>query len=67
MVCTEACGLGVDLHNIVRVVQWQISDLLMSSRLNQRFGRAGRDPEVQSISLLFVQKQYFLKPSGQAS
>ena len=67
MVCTEACGLGVDLHNIVRVVQWQISELLTSSRLIQRFGRAGRDPKVQAISLLFVQKQYFLTPSGQAS
>ena len=44
LVCTDACGMGLDLDNIGRVVQWDVNSALVLISLYQRFGRAGRDP-----------------------
>lgn len=61
MVCTEACGLGVNLSNIARVVQWKVSNKLDASKFIQRAGRAGRVRDMDAVAILFVPKRYILR------
>src|SRR6202165_3006751 len=53
-VCTDAFGLGVNIPDIVRVIQWGVSPLLNTSSLFQRIGRAARDPGYLGIAVIYV-------------
>ncbi|KAK3804519.1 MAG: hypothetical protein J3Q66DRAFT_291122 [Benniella sp.] len=44
---TEAVGMGCDLDNVVRVVQFKLPSTILS--LVQRLGRAARDPLLQGL------------------
>jgi RecQ family ATP-dependent DNA helicase len=52
LLATEAVGMGCDINNIVRVVQYGIPPSLAA--LIQRLGRAARDPNMQGIGLTIV-------------
>ncbi|KAF8327239.1 uncharacterized protein EI90DRAFT_3127296 [Cantharellus anzutake] len=54
---TESLGLGFDLPNIARLVQFGPPDNL--STLAQRFGRAARDPDMSGIVILLAPRDYF--------
>ncbi|RPB28164.1 P-loop containing nucleoside triphosphate hydrolase protein, partial [Terfezia boudieri ATCC MYA-4762] len=53
MVCTEACGMGLDVPDVQRVIQWRVSHRCNLSSLCQRFGRAARRPDIQALAILF--------------
>jgi len=52
LVATEAAGLGCDIPDISRVVQFKCPMDLMT--LVQRLGRAARNPELQGLGILLV-------------
>jgi superfamily II DNA/RNA helicase len=55
MICTDACGMGVDLRAIKRVVQWKVMSNLSIEGIDQRAGRAGRDrKEPLAIAVTFI-------------
>ncbi|KAF8325573.1 P-loop containing nucleoside triphosphate hydrolase protein, partial [Cantharellus anzutake] len=54
---TETLGLGFDLPNITRLVQFGPPNNL--STLAQRFGRAARDPDTTGIVILLAPWDYF--------
>jgi hypothetical protein len=58
--CIDAAGMGVDIPDIEVVMQWKISPHLTIATLWQRIGRAGRDPKVKAISVLFVDQKQIL-------
>ncbi|KAL9933835.1 hypothetical protein V8E36_007493 [Tilletia maclaganii] len=52
VVSTSALGMGSDMRDIVRVIQWRIADSL--SAIMQRIGRGGRDPSTLADGILLV-------------
>jgi hypothetical protein len=52
--------MDLDIPDIDVVMQWKISPHLTIATIWQRIGRAGRDPEVQAISELFVDQKQIL-------
>jgi hypothetical protein len=56
VVCTDAFGLGINISDIERVVQWEVDDRLMGSTLSQRIGRAARDPLLTGVAIIYIQK-----------
>ncbi|KAF8430079.1 hypothetical protein EV426DRAFT_513349, partial [Tirmania nivea] len=38
LICTDACGIGLDIPDIERVVQWRLSQCCNLSSLYQRLG-----------------------------
>ncbi|OAQ22065.1 P-loop containing nucleoside triphosphate hydrolase protein, partial [Linnemannia elongata AG-77] len=52
LLATEAVGMGCDINNIIRVVQYGIPLSLAS--LIQRLGRAARDSKLQGVGLTIV-------------
>ena len=65
LVCTDACGMGVDLRTIERVVQWDINEGLQMVSLTQRIGRAGRDPNIKALAIVFAPPDCFV-PAGES-
>lgn len=63
-ICTDAFGLGVDIPDILRVVQWDIDGRLKLNALIQRLGRCARDPNRTGIGVIYV-KQSILSALAQ--
>ena len=59
-VCTECAGLGINLRDILRSFQWKVSKHLTLPDLLQRLGRAGRDPTLQAVAMVFVNTSQIL-------
>ena len=55
-VCTEAAGMGVDVPDISRVIQWTVSRQLNISNFWQRAGRCGRNRDLPGVAILFYNK-----------
>ncbi|KAJ7067778.1 P-loop containing nucleoside triphosphate hydrolase protein, partial [Mycena amicta] len=53
LICTDAAGMGCNIPNIARVVQWKLPPSLSS--LLQRAGRAVRKAELQGLAVLLVE------------
>ncbi|KAF8340422.1 P-loop containing nucleoside triphosphate hydrolase protein, partial [Cantharellus anzutake] len=51
--CTDACGMGLDLHRVKIVVQYRLPKKI--DAMVQRFGRAGRDQSIDAIAILMVE------------
>lgn len=60
LICTEAAGMGVNISDIKRVVQWKIYQHLTFAAMLQRIGRAGRDTNILAVSIVFVGKKYIM-------
>lgn len=57
VVCTDAFGLGIDIPDIMRCVQWQVNEKLNIARLNQRMGRCVRGKDLEGVSIVFASRQ----------
>ncbi|KAF8241246.1 hypothetical protein K440DRAFT_523173, partial [Wilcoxina mikolae CBS 423.85] len=51
LVCTSAAGIGVDINDVERVVQWWLPLLATFDDLWQRFGRCARDPKLSGLAM----------------
>lgn len=60
LICTDAAGMGINIPDIKRVIQWKIFDLLTLATLVQRIGRAGRDTGILAVTVVFVEKRHIL-------
>lgn len=56
LVCTEAAGMGVDVPDVSRVIQWTVSRQLNISNFWQRAGRCGRNRNLPGVAVLFYNK-----------
>ena len=63
LVCTEAAGMGVDIADVQRVIQWGVPNFINLSTLWQRMGRAGRSRDTQAVFTLWLQKSMRIKTS----
>ncbi|KAI0267689.1 P-loop containing nucleoside triphosphate hydrolase protein, partial [Gloeopeniophorella convolvens] len=54
---TDVGGMGVDLPDILLVVQWRVPSDLCT--LVQRFGRAARSLELQGLAILIAEPKHF--------
>ncbi|KAF9537693.1 P-loop containing nucleoside triphosphate hydrolase protein, partial [Agrocybe pediades] len=66
LLTTEAAGMGCDIPDIVRVVQFMVPKNM--SVWMQRAGRAGRNPSISAHAVLLVQPSVFqeVKSSGRS-
>lgn len=64
LVCTEAAGMGVDIPDIRRVIQWGVPNFINLSTLWQRMGRAGRSQDTQAVFTLWLQRSMSIKLAG---
>jgi hypothetical protein len=60
LVCTDACGLGVNIREVDYVVQWKLTCKLDIEGLVQRIGRAGRKREIDAAAIIFVNINAFV-------
>lgn len=60
LICTDAAGMSINIPNITQVIQWKVSEQLTLAVLMQRFGRAGRNPRIAVVALLFVEECHLL-------
>ena len=61
LVCTDAAGMGVNIPDVARAIQWKISDHLVLAALLQRIGRAGREKRLPAVAIVFVESKHFLE------
>jgi superfamily II DNA helicase RecQ len=55
MVCTDAVGLGLDVPDIERVIQWKVPEWMTVSSWWQRAGRAARGASTNGLAVLYYQ------------
>lgn len=60
LVCTDAAGMGVNLQDVVRAIQWKILEHLTLAALLQRIGRAGRDQAMPAVAIVFIDSKHIL-------
>lgn len=56
-VCTDAFGVGVNVKDITRVIQWHVDFKLAVASLYQRIGRAARNPSLLGTAIIYVNKK----------
>jgi superfamily II DNA or RNA helicase len=61
MVCTDAVGMGLDVPDIERVVQWRVPGWLTVSGWWQRAGRAARHPEAAGAAIVYYEQSCQVK------
>ena len=54
--------MGIDIKDIVRVVQWGLTSLVTMLTLWQRLGRAGQAPNIQGVGIIFYTKPLHIGP-----
>ena len=54
-ICTDAVGMGVDIPDVERVIQWKVPEFLSLCGLWQRFGRAARHPSMQGLGIIYYE------------
>ena len=64
LVCTEATGMGVNVRNVARAIQWRIAEHLTLAAPLQRIGRAGQDPDLPAVVIVFAQTKHILSPEN---
>jgi hypothetical protein len=55
MVCTDAVGMGLDVPDIQRVIQWRVPEWLTVAGWWQRAGRAARDPKISGMAVIYYE------------
>lgn len=56
VLATDAFSLGVNIHDIDLIIQWDINEKLTIESLSQRMGRGSRAPGRMSTSIIYVRK-----------
>ena len=56
LICTDAYGLGIDIPDVVRVIQWWVDEKFTIFGVSQRMGRAVRNPSLVGVGVVYVQK-----------
>ena len=59
-ICTECAGMGINIPDIMRAVQFKIPDFIALPELLQRLGRGGRDKSCAAIAIVFVHPSQIL-------
>ncbi len=57
-IATDACGMGMDFHEISGIVQWKLTLVVTAAMLFQRFGRGGWNLDILANAQLFFQSGY---------
>lgn len=55
VICTDALGMGSDVKEVRRVIQWRLDSTTTLTSWWQRIGRAGRDFSTDATGYLFVE------------
>jgi superfamily II DNA/RNA helicase len=55
LVATEAVGMGLDVPDVQRVLQWKVPQFMTVSSWWQRAGRAARDPAVWGLAVIYYE------------
>ncbi|KAI5781419.1 P-loop containing nucleoside triphosphate hydrolase protein [Geopyxis carbonaria] len=58
LIATEAFGVGMDIPNVERVIQWGIGSMGDFDFLVQRFGRCARNPDIQGLCILYYEESF---------
>ena len=53
-ICIECAGMGINILDIMRAVQFKIPDFISLSELLQRLGQKGRDKSHALVTLVFI-------------
>ncbi len=56
----DAVGMGVDIPDIKRVIQWTIVDHSTLATVLQQIGRAARRIKIQAVAVVFVESKHIL-------
>jgi hypothetical protein len=64
MVCTDAVGMGLDVPDIARIVQWRVPPSLTVSGWWQRAGRAARDPKRTGVAIVYYNPAFQVQPES---
>jgi hypothetical protein len=64
MVCTDAVGMGLDVPDIQRVLQWKVPQFLTVSGWWQRAGRAARNRQVEGIAIIYYEPSFAVEPGS---
>jgi hypothetical protein len=56
IICTDAFGLGVNIPDIQRVIQWHVDEKFTIHAAHQRLGRGARSPEVEAVGVIYVKR-----------
>jgi hypothetical protein len=64
MVCTDAVGMGLDVPDIERVVQWRVPPWLTVSGWWQRAGRAARHPDRKGMAIIYYDRSFRVPPES---
>ena len=59
-VCTDAAGMGIDIEDVERAIQWKIRDHVNLAVLLQKIGCAGRNRNIPAVSIVFVENKHIL-------
>ena len=59
-ICTECAGMGINISDIMRAVQFKIPDFIALPELLQRLGQGGRDKSRSAIAIVFVSSSQVL-------
>lgn len=60
LICTNATGIGINIPNITRVIQWKWSEQLTFTILMQHIGQAERNLRIAAVTILFIEDCYLL-------
>lgn len=53
-VCTKCAGMGINIPDIMRAIQFKIPDFITLSKFHQWFGRGGNNKSRTAIAIIFV-------------
>ena len=59
-VCINAAGMGIDIWDVERAIQWKIRNHVNLVVLLQRIGYAGRDKILPAVCIIFVEDKHML-------
>ena len=60
LICTEAAGMGVDIPDIRRVIQWTIVEHSTLATILQQIGHAAQRIEILAVAVVFVESKHIL-------
>jgi superfamily II DNA/RNA helicase len=61
VIATDAFSLGVNVKDIECAIQWGVTNKLTLAKIEQRIGRAARNPDMQGIGVVYAPKSLFFK------